>query len=148
MIRNLTPHTVIVLREDPDGDVTGFAGYGASAEGRRYARLAEYPSVGVARASTTTIVVGNLTDAPNVPVTWTRYGYPEGLPDYQRGTWLLVSLLTAQSMPDRIDLITVGETVRDAGGRIVGCLGFGTLNPSAWRVPESEHESNGVRSVV
>ena len=132
MIRNLTPHTITLLREDPDGDITGYAGYGTNAVARQYRALAEYPSEGVARATTTVTTVGTLPEAHDVPVTCTRFGFPEGLPAQQREVWLIVSLVTAQQMYDsgRSDLLTPGELVRNSEGQIIGCTGFGTMDPA------------------
>lgn len=51
-ILNLTPHLVIVFRDDPEGAVTGFTGVGAAAKEGRFSVVAEYlPNGKVARAA-------------------------------------------------------------------------------------------------
>lgn len=44
-----------------------------------------------------------------------------GLPAPVRGVRYVVSILVAERLPDRDDLLVPGEQVRDAAGRIVGC---------------------------
>jgi len=63
-----------------------------------------------------------------IPLTETVFGEVEGLPEYKKGTYYIVSSLVAQACPDRSDLLIVNETVRDEQGRICGCKSF-SVNP-------------------
>ena len=66
-------------------------------------------------------------------VTRVTLGEVSGLPDYQYGTWLIVSRMVAEALPERADLIIPDETVRDSEGRIIGCKSFATMaTPKAW----------------
>lgn len=47
-----------------------------------------------------------------------------GLPDPQEGVLLIVSRMVAVAAHTRQDLVSPGEIVRDAQGRIVGCKNF------------------------
>lgn len=56
-----------------------------------------------------------------VPVCRVSYGTVEHLPEPSPGVWYVVSLLVRQAAPDREDLLSPGEPIRDDAGRIVGC---------------------------
>lgn len=135
MIRNLTPHAVTLLREDPDGEIVGYVGYGPKAQVHRFAVVETLPSEGVARAAQTVRRVATL-GAPPAPITVAEFGAPEGLPDQEPWTWLIVSEKTAIAAREHGrqvgDLLLVGETVRDEKGVIVGCVSYGTLAPESW----------------
>lgn len=136
MIRNLTPHGVILLREDPEGEITGYLGYGTQAAPRRFRVIDTFPTEpeGPARAVASTRVVGGFGEH-GIPLTHTSYGAPENLPDPELWTQLIVSLITAQAARahgrSTGDLLILGETVRDAAGGILGCTSFGVLDPEA-----------------
>jgi hypothetical protein len=59
-----------------------------------------------------------------IPTVHTALGAVVGLPDAVEGTYLIVSALVMSACPDRPDLRSPGEAVRDADGRIVGCRGL------------------------
>lgn len=103
-IMNLTPHTIYV--RDEEGNVT-----------REYR-----PEATPARVRCETVATGESIDG--VPVTKTRYFDVQDLPEAQPDTYYIVSMLLAQACPDRHDLLTVNETVRDGEGRIIGCKSF------------------------
>lgn len=46
------------------------------------------------------------------------------LPDPKPGTYYIVPKMLAQACPERTDLILPGTVVRDADGRVVGCIDF------------------------
>ena len=46
------------------------------------------------------------------------------LPEPEPGTYYIVSKMLAQACPERKDLIFPGTVVRDADGRVVGCIDF------------------------
>lgn len=93
MIKNLTPHNIIV--------------------GER-----EFPSVGLARVSQTDVPTGEVVDGIEIrrPV----FGQVEGLPELQADTIYIVSALVKAACPERGDLFSPGGFVRDEAGRIIG----------------------------
>jgi hypothetical protein len=48
----------------------------------------------------------------------------EDLPPPASDTFLIVSALVRTALPERQDLLSPGEPVRDAEGRVVGCKGL------------------------
>jgi hypothetical protein len=65
-----------------------------------------------------------LPDTDGIPTCRTVMGAVVGLPDAVEGTYLIVSGLVLAACPDRTDLRSPGEAVRDAAGKIIGCLGL------------------------
>lgn len=129
---NLTPHAVVLLVEDPTGDVAGTVGYGPASRAATFRVAATIPSSGIARATTTTVLAGLVeVDGHTVPVNRTTYGAPEGLPAPDGGTLLVVSPVTAQAAQAAgrpvDDLLVVGDLVRDENGKPIGCTGLGRL---------------------
>ena len=53
-----------------------------------------------------------------------EYGEIEGLPEPQDGKIYVVSGLVKQAVPNRRDVVSPGELVRDEHGRPVGCRGL------------------------
>lgn len=51
-------------------------------------------------------------------------GEVTGLPDPVPGTWFIVSALVRLALPDRSDLVSPGELVRDTAGQPIGCRGL------------------------
>jgi len=43
-----------------------------------------------------------------------------------RGCWMVVSTLVRQAWPDRRDLVSPGEMVRDQHGAVIACKAFYT----------------------
>lgn len=110
MIKNLTPHRVAIVGLDGT-------------------EVAVYPPSGlVARAAQADQSVGTV---EGIEVVRTTFGVPTDLPDPEEGTWLIVSLATANAAKaaGRItdDLLLTSNPVRDDGGRIVGCRRFAIL---------------------
>lgn len=56
------------------------------------------------------------------------YGKPSGLPDRADDTFYIVSSLLAAAAPDRDDLLTPGNPIRDDQGRVIGCKGLNAPN--------------------
>ena len=52
------------------------------------------------------------------------FGAVDGLPVPAEGTMYVVSLLVRQAAPDRADLASPGELVRDNAGQPTGCKGL------------------------
>lgn len=108
-IKNLTPHAVNIV----------------DAEGNPHRT---YESEGIARAATSSEVVGEL---DGIELVKTTFGAPVGLPDPEDGVYLIVSLATATAAQKHgrstDDLLLTSEPVRDSEGRIVGCLRLGIV---------------------
>ena len=98
---NLTPHDVVLYRADGTRETIP-------------------PSGTVARVTQETTRVGSVA---GVPVVTTRPGPVTGLPDFEAddGAGYIVSALVRLALPDRIDLFSPADLVRDAAGNVVGC---------------------------
>lgn len=102
-IKNFTPHCINVV------DTEGKA-------------LASFPSEGIARVSSATEVVGELN---GLPLTKTKFGEVEGLPEEKEGVFYIVSAMIKSTLPNRHDLLVPGLQVRDDQGRVIGCQSLG-----------------------
>ena len=114
VVRNYTPHDIDVYDDEHNDVVT-------------------YPSMGVARVTekkyhAETIAVRGWSGDNFIPITYKSFGEVTGLPNdkYENGRPVLyiVSGYVKSALPDRHDLITPDDPVRDADGRIIGCRGF------------------------
>lgn len=74
------------------------------------------PSGQLARVAEMTETIGNVNGIPLIHKT---FGKVEGLSEPQPDTVFIVSLLVAQAVR-REDVITIGETVRNDKGQVVG----------------------------
>lgn len=104
MIVNLTPHDIVVLAENGRDVLTTLK-----------------PDGTVARVAVTREPAGTV---DGLPVYRTTYGAVTGLPAPTPGVCWLVSLLVRQAAPERADLLTPGELVRNTAGQPVGCKGL------------------------
>lgn len=103
MIRNYTPHAITVVDKDHE-------------------TIATFPPSGeVARVAVTRACVDVI---DGIPVYEVFYGAPSPLPAPQEGTYYLVSLLYKTACPQRTDLLSPGELVRDRDGVVIGCHGL------------------------
>ena len=83
------------------------------------------PSGIIARVSVTREQIGTVeVDGAIIPVNRSVFGSVEGLPEPQPDTYYVVSMLVAQAVPYRNDLLIVDDTVRDEQGRIIGARAF------------------------
>lgn len=120
---NMTPHTITVYATNDCTEVTkGSYKSLVLKEGAEPTMI--LPSEGVARASSSKELLYTI---DSIPIYKTVYGSPEGLPEPAPNTYIIVSALTAQSAPERKDLLIIDGAVRDAEGRIVGCTAFGRI---------------------
>lgn len=62
-----------------------------------------------------------------IPITQTKFGEVEGLPDPQENTIYIVSSLVAQAVPYRNDVFIPDDCVRDSEGKIIGCRSLGKI---------------------
>lgn len=107
MLKNLTPHEVKIYKLNgtvPDLDVVIKA------------------SKIIARVSCEYIKVDKKVDGIDLyrPV----FGEVTGLPDYEEGTYLLVSAMVREALPLRQDLVSPGQLLRDNDGNVIGYLGL------------------------
>jgi len=132
-IKNLTPHTLVILSPDPEGEIEGTLETGPKATFQKFRKVAEIPPSGVvARAQAREEQVGSVSvEGTEIPVVRMSYGKPTDLPEPEEGTYYYVSLLTAQaaraSGRRTDDLLFSGKTVRDRNGRIIGLISFAQL---------------------
>lgn len=73
----------------------------------------------------------------DIPVTRTRFGAVEGLPDQIPGVFCIVSSVVAQAARHRQDLLIPDDTVRDSEGRIVGCRSLALLGDKTPEVQDA-----------
>lgn len=97
---NLTPHDLIIVM--PDGKNMTIPASGS-----------------VARIACETHDTGKTING--IPVTHTTYTDPMGLPQPEKDTIYIVSLMVAERVPERADVMIVNEAVRNDRGQIIGC---------------------------
>jgi hypothetical protein len=56
-----------------------------------------------------------------IPLVSVSYGKVEGLPEGVPGTLFVVSALVRAAVPDRTDVASPGDLVRDEKGAVIGC---------------------------
>lgn len=129
-IVNLTPHPVVVVRDDPEGPGVGFIGVPPKTTEIRYSVVATIAPTGkVARAVQKDVPAGAVeVEGVEIPLITSSYGEPTDLPAPEGGVFLAVSILTAQAAKaagrTTSDLLVTSDPVRDAAGKIVGCRKF------------------------
>lgn len=96
---NLTPHTIHLIVNSKVVSVP--------------------PSGVVARVQMTTTVVSRIDDG--IPLVRSSPGNVIDLPEPCEGTLFLVSALVRVACPNRSDIASPGDLVRDAEGLVVGC---------------------------
>ena len=101
-VRNLTPHDVVVVREDGS-------------------TLVYKPEPTPARVD---VCLEAVESDSEFPMFSESYGKVVGLPKSEYGTVLIVSGLVCSAMPNRFDLVHPVGLVRDNEGRVVGCKGL------------------------
>ena len=105
LVVNKTPHQVHIL--DENGQVV-----------RTYEKGDSQIRLAVVTVQDEPLVDGT-------PTSRTKFGEPEGLPDFKEGTFYIVSQLVKSALPERTDLLVPAEVVRDEKGNIVGCKSLG-----------------------
>jgi len=106
---NLTPHPITILS---DGGSISIA-----------------PADKPVRCTVSTIRVGTINfEGVEIPLTSSKFGKVEGLPDPQPDTFLIVSRVVAEALPEREDLLIPNESVRDQEGRIIGVRSLSSLS--------------------
>ena len=85
--------------------------------------VGEIPAAGlVPRVAMKTEPVGSVA---GIPVSHTKYGKVEGLPEKMDGVYFIVSKMLVDACPGRTDLLYPTELVRDDKGNIIGCKSLG-----------------------
>jgi len=126
--KNLTPHPIVL-----DGET--------------------YPSEGSLRVSTETQTVGGTP----IPLSISKFGQVENLPEEKRGTLYIVSRLVAEATK-RKDFLIVNETIRDKSGKIIGCKSLSSVvitDPEElrkyilhWLKSDGEYNNSGLDRVT
>ncbi len=62
-----------------------------------------------------------------IPLTKTRFGEVEGLPEPKEGVIYIVSNIVAQAVPHRDDVFFPDDLVRDENGKVIGCRALGKI---------------------
>jgi len=94
MIKNLTPHTVSISNT-------------------------VFPASGIiTRVSQTNTIVSSF---DGIDLVRASYGDVIDLPDEVKGTLLIVSSMVRTALPNRTDLASPGDLIRDEAGNIIGC---------------------------
>ena len=96
---NCTPHDINIILDKEENIVIKASGI-------------------VARVATTMNPSGMI---GNIPLSETRFGEVENLPEPKKGTRYIVSRIIKEACPERHDLLVPGECVRDEEGKIIGC---------------------------
>ena len=110
-IKNLTPHAVRIFSLDGTAEI-----------------ITVPPSGSIARVSVTRVPSRSgpvtILDGREIPVMVTTYGDVTGLPNEELTQWLIVSAMVRAALPERRDLLSPGELIRDESGQPIGCRGL------------------------
>ena len=99
---NATPHDITIILADGSTRV--------------------FPKSGnIARVAQTSAI---LETVDGVSISTVNFGAVTGLPDAAIGVRVIVSALVKSAAPNRSDLISPGELVRDGNGVVIGAKGF------------------------
>lgn len=101
---NLTPHPIDILDGSSGEPITSIPQSGS-----------------VARVGTERAIIG---EVEGIDIYKTTFGEVQDLPEPIEGTYYIVSALVMSALPDRADLLSPGELVRDEDGRVIGCRGL------------------------
>ncbi len=129
-IINLTPHAIVLVAEDENGDFRGLTGEPSLC--KRFRLVAKLPSEGVARVATRTEPHSRI-EMSGVPfiIMKTIFGRVEHLPDPMDDTLYVVSLATANAAKiegrPSDDLLIPGNVVRNPLGEVIGITSFGQI---------------------
>jgi len=101
--KNLTPHTLNILdrEENPVMEIP--------------------PSGEVARVF---VSYRKVEEINGIPIFSASYGEIVNLPEPEPGTCFIVSGMVKSAVPNRLDVFSPGELVRDENGKPIGCKGL------------------------
>ena len=131
---NATPHEVVIF---VDGEPTFDPNMYESATPQELVGVAPSlmrrimkfsPSGILPRCRTETVSAGEIDSNKGIiPLTKTKMGEVENLPEEKEGIIYIVSRIVAEALPHRKDLYFPNESVRNEKGQIVGCRSLCTL---------------------
>lgn len=104
MFKNLTPHNITIM--DSEGKIVRVI----------------TPESAPARLKVQTVPADPI---DGVATSKTVFGEPTDLPDFEYNTYLIVSQLIKNALPNRFDLLVPAEVVRDLEGNVIGCKSLG-----------------------
>lgn len=104
IIKNLTPHTLNIIADGSSVNIP------PATEGPARVSMVEYPSTPIS--------------GTDIPTVFKEAGEITGLPAPQPGTIYVVSGMVEAACPDRKDVYSPGELVRDEKGRPIGARGL------------------------
>lgn len=129
---NLTPHTInfiLPYNYEVGRDEMGIPEYSTYDK-----TFSVSPSGMVARCKTERQIIDSIQTEEiddgweiTIPITSTKFGEVEGLPQPQERTIYIVSSLVAQACKDREDIFIPDDVVRDDEGKIIGCRSLGRI---------------------
>lgn len=102
MLVNLTPHALTIVKNDGSTIVL-------------------QPESTPARVRVTRDILDTV---DGVDLYSVKYGEVENLPESRLGVYYIVSLLVKSAMPNRHDLLSPGDLVRDENGNVIACKGL------------------------
>jgi len=76
---------------------------------------------GIARVASSNVPAGTF---GGVQLFRTTYGAVEGLPEPQESVMLIVSAMVRGEVPNRSDVASPGQLLRDQAGNVIGCQGL------------------------
>jgi hypothetical protein len=101
---NLTPHVITIVGGNEDSKIISIP-----------------PSGEIARVSIENQLVFNL---EGIEIYRAQYGQVEGLPAPEENTVFIVSTLVRARVPERLDVASPGNLVRNDAGQPIGCRGL------------------------
>ncbi len=117
---NLTPHAINIYRDGLSGPELAITIEPSGEVARCTVEREETAQVSFVNGQDTRISSGE----PGVVFYATKYGKVTGLADPDGETVYIVSLLVKQACPDRQDLTSPGELLRNEAGQPIGCYGL------------------------
>jgi len=108
-IINLTPHEINIMGIEP------------------------IPSHGLVRVTETSHIVDTVN---GIDISVKKYGMVEGMPEPQTDTVFVVSLMVAQQLTHRDDILIIGDTIRNEKGQVVGAKNFSRLPQNYGRLED------------
>lgn len=119
MLYNLTPHTIRVFSATDE----------IVAEIPPSGMVARIEKVGNHQIDSETVSVPNFGDNGetweyDIPILTSAAAGVSGLPNEQASVRFIVSAAFRVACPDRLDLVSPADLVRDEAGNVIGCRGF------------------------
>lgn len=120
MLYNLTPHTIRVFSARTGETVAEIPPSGM---------VARVEKVGSHQIDSETVSVPNFGDDGEVweydiPILTSAAAGVSGLPNEQANVRFIVSATFRAACPDRLDLVSPADLVRDEAGNVIGCRAF------------------------